>query len=54
MKNGIVYDTARTDLLRLASRDLLIKDRDGRIYTFLPNEDLLRKLRFDRIKKKKR
>ena len=32
--HGVVYQTARTDLLKLADHDLLVVERIGRTYTF--------------------
>jgi Fic family protein len=38
--HNVVYDTARTDLLRLAESDLLIKRKRGRTYEFTAPTDL--------------
>lgn len=38
--HAVVYDTARTDLLELGDRGLLIKRKRGRTYEFVPPNDL--------------
>lgn len=43
--HGVVYQTARSDLLQLAERKLLEKQRDGRAFVFFPAADLARRLK---------
>ena len=43
--HGIVYQTARNDLLQLVSRRLLTAEKHRRQYVFLPAEDLTKKLK---------
>lgn len=43
--HGIVYQTARTDLLDLAKRGLLSQRRDGKAFVFVPPPDLGERLR---------
>lgn len=43
--HGVVYQTARADLLDLASRGLLEQRRDGRAFLFVPPSDLSARLR---------
>jgi len=43
--HGVVYQTARTDLLELVKRGLFTKARVGRSFYFLPQADLEEKLR---------
>jgi len=43
--NGIVYQTARTDLFGLVEKKLLIPAKHGRMYVFHPHPDLSKKLR---------
>jgi Fic family protein len=45
VSHGIVYETARTDLMDLADRGLLIKRKNGRTWFFLPAADLEARLR---------
>ena len=45
VSHGVVYQTARTDLLELVSRGLLVSRKDGRTYVFSPPPDLDRGLR---------
>ncbi len=42
--HGVVYQSARTDLLDLEERGLLVKRKVGRSFTFLPAEDLADRL----------
>lgn len=44
-RHGIVYDTARLDLLNLAKRGLLIQRKAGRALTFIAPADLQKRLR---------
>lgn len=43
--HGVTYQTARTDLLDLASRDLLIKTKTGLFFSFAAPNDLAKRLR---------
>ncbi len=43
--HGIVYQTARNDLLQLVKRGLLTLEKRGRRYLFLPIDDLTKKLK---------
>ncbi len=43
--HGVVYQTARADLLDLASRGLLEQRRDGKAFIFIPPPDLSARLR---------
>lgn len=43
--HDIVYQTARTDLLDLADRELLVKRKVGRRFVYSPSSDLLDRLR---------
>ena len=43
-KYGVVYQTARTDLLGLADKGLLIKHKSGRTFYFCPSPQLEREL----------
>lgn len=45
---GITYETARTDLLGLVARGLLIKNKKGRAYYFLPVADLQKRLKISK------
>lgn len=45
VSHGVVYQTARTDLLELVDRGLLVSRKDGRTYVFSPPPDLDRSLR---------
>jgi Fic family protein len=45
VSHNVVHQTARTDLLRLEERDLLIRRKVGKAYVFSPPSDLLGKLR---------
>ena len=45
LTHGVVYQTARTDLLQLVKRGLLTKERIGRTYYFFPHDELEQKLR---------
>ncbi len=42
--HGVTYQTARTDLLDLASRNLLIKTKMGRFFSFAAPNDLAKRL----------
>ncbi len=46
--HGVVYQTARTDLLQLAKRGLLTKAKDGRSFIFYPSEDLPDRIKVNR------
>ncbi len=48
--HGIVYQTARADLLQLFNKGLLIKERDGRNFAFYPVENLSKKLKITKQK----
>lgn len=43
--HGIVYQTARIDLLRLATKGFLKKQKQGKEFVFLPCEGMIEKLR---------
>lgn len=43
-RHGIVYQTARTDLLGLVERDLLTQSREGRAFVFIAPDDLAERL----------
>ncbi len=43
--HGVTYQTARTDLLDLASRNLLVKTKTGRVFSFTAPADLAKRLR---------
>lgn len=43
--HGVVYQTARTDLLGLVELDLLVRARRGKAHVFRPQADLLERLR---------
>ena len=43
--HGVTYQTARTDLLDLASRKLLGKTKMGRVFSFTAPSDLAERLR---------
>ena len=43
--HAVTYQTARTDLLDLASRDLLVAARTGRFFSFTASNDLPKRLR---------
>ena len=43
--HGVVYETARSDLMDLTHRGLLQKHKVGRVWVFTPSTDLERKLR---------
>lgn len=43
--HGVTYQTARTDLLDLEERDLLVKSRSGKMFHFTPVPDLDKRLR---------
>ena len=43
--HGVTYQTARTDLLDLEARDLLVKSRSGKMFHFTPVPDLDKRLR---------
>lgn len=43
--HGVTYQTARTDLLDLEARDLLVKSRSGKMFHFTPVPDLDKHLR---------
>jgi Fic family protein len=45
ISHGVVYETARTDLLHLAKLGLLDKHKRGRTYVFVPSARLLRSAR---------
>lgn len=45
VSHGVAYQTARTDLLSLADRGLLRKQKVGKAWTFAPAEDLEERLR---------
>ncbi|MHB1298028.1 MAG: Fic family protein, partial [Gemmatimonadaceae bacterium] len=42
--HGVTYETARTDLLKLAARKLLAKSKAGRLMRFRPGSDLRERL----------
>ena len=44
--NGIVYQTARTDLFDLEKRGLLEKEKRGKAFYFIPSSDIYKKLRY--------
>lgn len=43
--HGVTHETARTDLRGLADRDLLVTEREGRLYRFRPAPDLAAQLK---------
>ena len=43
--HGVTYQTARTDLLDLASRNLLVRTKTGRFFSFTSPTDLARRLK---------
>jgi Fic family protein len=43
--HGVVYQTARTDLIQLKRRGFLILEKQGKAYNFYPVEDLTNKLK---------
>ena len=43
--HGTVYQTARNDLLQLVKRGLLTLEKQGKLYIFLPVDDLTKKLK---------
>ena len=43
--HGVTYQTARTDLLDLEARDLLVRSRSGKMFLFTPVPDLDERLR---------
>ena len=43
--HGVTYQTARTDLLDLEARDLLVRSRSGKMFHFTPPPDLDKRLR---------
>lgn len=43
--HGVVYQTARTDLLQLASKGFLKREKQGREYVFVASEKMIDKLR---------
>ncbi len=45
VSHNVVYETARTDLLDLADRGLLVSTKVGRTYSFRPAPDLERRLK---------
>jgi len=45
ISHGVVYQTARTDLLDLAERGLLSQRREGKAFIFIPADDLAARLR---------
>jgi Fic family protein len=45
VSHGVVYQTARTDLLGLADMGLLLKHKVGRTWIFVPSEDIEERLR---------
>lgn len=47
MSHGVVYQTARTDLLGLEERGLLIRSRRGNAFTFTVPIDLSTRLQAD-------
>ena len=42
--HNVVYQTARTDLLGLKDRGLLLEKKSGRMYYYLPVKDLEERL----------
>jgi Fic family protein len=46
--HGIVYQTARADLLELVKRDILVKEREGRLFVFYSTQNLPRILKLGR------
>lgn len=44
MSHGVTYQTARTDLLDLAQKQLLTKTKRGRAFLFTPSRDLSERL----------
>jgi len=52
--HGITYVTARSDLLDLSQRGLLIEGRQGRQRGFLPTEDLAKRLGSGKTRRKQR
>jgi Fic family protein len=43
--HGVTHETARTDLRDLADRELLVTEREGRLYRFRPAPDLAERLK---------
>jgi Fic family protein len=43
--HGVVYQTARTDLLQLATKGFLKREKQGREYVFVASEKMIEKLR---------
>jgi Fic family protein len=43
--HGVTHETARTDLRDLADRELLVTEREGRLYRFRPAPDLAARLK---------
>lgn len=46
--NGVVHQTARTDLMDLVSKGFLEKRKKGKIYFFFPKKNLTRKLKIEK------
>jgi Fic family protein len=51
--HGTVYQTARTDLLQLATKGFLKKEKQGKEFIFLPCEGMIEKLRVKEAKEAK-
>ena len=45
--HGLAYDTARNDLIELAKRGLLVKEKQGREFVFVVSSNLNQKLRLE-------
>ena len=45
VSHGITYQTARTDLLTLEAKGLLVRSKKGRAFSFAAHEDLETRLR---------